>query len=65
VARLASGYNEETFPFWWENQNGKFKGHFEIEWIYVKDITYKHFNGLKNKDGEEVTRSKDCDEISE
>ena len=48
VARLASGYHEETFPFWWENQHGKFKGHFDIEWLYIKDITYRYFEGLRN-----------------
>ena len=64
VARLASGYHEETFPFWWENQHGKFKGHFDIEWLYIKDLTYRHFEGLKNQEGEDVTKSKDCDELS-
>lgn len=65
VARLISGYHEETFPFWWENQHGKFKGHFELEWIYIKDITYKHFDGLVNELGEDFVKSKDCDDISE
>jgi hypothetical protein len=65
VARLISGYHEETFPFWWENQHGKFKGHFELEWIYIKDITYKHFDGILNELGEDFVKSKDCDDISE
>jgi hypothetical protein len=65
VARLASSYNEETFPYWWENQHGKFKGHFDIEWIYIKDINYRHFEGLKNDLDEDFVKSKDCDDISE
>lgn len=65
VARLVSGYHEETFPFWWENQHGKFKGHFDIEWLYIKDITYRHFEGLKNLEDEDVTKSRDCDELSQ
>ncbi len=32
-----------------------------IEWIYIKDVNYKHFEGLYNMDNEEVTKSKDCD----
>jgi hypothetical protein len=61
VARLASEYYQESFPFWWENQSLKFKGFFIIEWIYIKDINYKHFDGLYNVENEEVTKSKDCD----
>lgn len=61
VARLKSGYHEETFPFWWENHTLKFKGYFEIEWVYLKDINNKYFGGLYNNEGEEVVRSKDCD----
>lgn len=48
VAKLVSNYNEETFPFWWQNHNNKFKGYFNIEWTYIKDINYKHFEGLYN-----------------
>lgn len=48
VARLKSAYHEETFPFWWENHTLKFKGYFEIEWVYIKDINNKHFSGLYN-----------------
>jgi len=65
VARLASGHFDETFPFWWENQHGKFKGHFEVEWIYVKDIGYRHFDGLKNELDEDLVKSKDCDDVNE
>lgn len=61
VARLKSGYHEETFPFWWENHTLKFKGYFELEWIYIKDVNNKHFEGLTNLEGEEVSKSKDCD----
>lgn len=61
VARLVSDYYEETFPFWWENHSLKFKGFFFIEWIYIKDVNYKHFDGLYNMDNEELVKSKDCD----
>ena len=30
VARLTSGINEETFPYWWEDHSLKFKGFFRI-----------------------------------
>lgn len=63
VARLKSGYHEETFPFWWENHTLKFKGYFELEWIYIKDVNNKHFSGLYNMEGEEVVKSKDCDTL--
>jgi len=63
VARLVSDYYEETFPFWWENHSLKFKGFFFIEWVYIKDVNYKHFDGLYNMDNEEVVKSKDCDYI--
>jgi len=46
VARLVSGYHEESFPLWWENQSLKFKGFFCIEWLYIKDVNYKHLKGL-------------------
>lgn len=63
VARLKSGYHEETFPFWWENHTLKFKGYFELEWVYIKDINNKHFAGLYNIEGDEVVKSKDCDTL--
>lgn len=63
VARLKSGYHEETFPFWWENHTLKFKGYFELEWVYIKDVNNKHFNSLYNTEEEEVIKSKDCDTL--
>jgi len=63
IARLRSGYHEETFPFWWENHTLKFKGYFKIEWIFIKDVNNKHFAGLYNTEGEEVIKSKDCDTV--
>ena len=63
VARLKSGYHEETFPFWWENHTLKFKGYFELEWVYIKDINSKHVAGLYNTEGDEVVKSKDCDTL--
>jgi hypothetical protein len=64
VARLASNYEEDTFPYWWENHTLKFKGHFKIEWIYIKDINNKHFINLENDEGEEVTTSNDCGSLN-
>lgn len=61
VARLTSGFYDQTFPYWWENHTLKFKGIFKIEWVYLKDVNYKHFEGLKNYDKMDVTLSKDCD----
>jgi hypothetical protein len=63
VARLISGMNEDTFPFWWDDHALKFKCFFQIEWMYIKDVNYKHFSGLVNLEGEDVTKSKDCDEL--
>lgn len=63
VARLKSGYYEQTFPFWWENHTLKFKGYFEIEWVYIKDVNNKYFGGLYNMEGEDVVKSKDCDTL--
>ena len=51
VAKLVSGYYDDTFPFWWQNHTLKFKGYFLIEWIYIKDINNKHFNDLYNYEG--------------
>lgn len=63
VARLKSGFHEETFPFWWENQSLKFKGYFELEWVFIKDVNNRHFAGLINNEHEEVIKSKDCDTL--
>jgi len=30
-----------------------------IEWIYIKDITYKYFDNLHNSKNDPVIRSKD------
>lgn len=38
VARLASYHKEISFPYWWADYYNRFKGHFDIEWIYIKDI---------------------------
>ena len=48
VAKLSSGMHEQTFPYWWENHTLKFKGFFKIEWVYLKDVNYKHFDQLFN-----------------
>ena len=29
--------------------------------MYIKDVNYKHFEGLYNVENEEVIKSKDCD----
>ncbi|KAM3140207.1 hypothetical protein pb186bvf_007760 [Paramecium bursaria] len=57
VAKLSSGYKEESFQYWWEIK--KWKGHFDVQWLYVKDIINKHFEQLKNCDNIEITRSRD------
>lgn len=57
VARMKSNLKEETFPYWWHNT--KWKGHFEIEWLFIKDVTYKNFENLNNAMGMSVIRSKD------
>lgn len=31
--------------------------------MYLKDINYKHFKKLYNTEGDDVTKSKDCDII--
>ncbi|CAD8053278.1 unnamed protein product [Paramecium sonneborni] len=57
VAKLTSGYKDESFQYWWEIK--KWKGHFNVQWLYVKDVPNKHFEHLKNSDNVEVTRSRD------
>ncbi|CAD8141602.1 unnamed protein product [Paramecium pentaurelia] len=57
VAKLTSGYKEESFQYWWEIK--KWKGHFNVQWLYVKDVPNKHFEHLRNSDNIEVTRSRD------
>lgn len=63
VARLTSGFTEENFPFWWDDFSMKFKGCFKLEWVYLKDVNLRHFDGLYNTDNEEVIKSKDCDMV--
>ena len=46
VAKLTSTYKEESFPLWWESK--KWKGHFSVQWIQVKDVVNKNFEHLKN-----------------
>lgn len=48
VARLNSNFIEDTFPYWWDDFSMKFKGYFKIEWVYIKDVAYKYFDGLYN-----------------
>ena len=64
VARLTSGINEDLFPYWWDDFNHKFRDYFHVEWLYIKDVNYNHFEGLVNVDGEDVVKSKDCDSLS-
>jgi hypothetical protein len=37
----------------------KWKGHFKVEWLFIKDVNYKNFDGLLNAKGDPVIRSKD------
>lgn len=46
VARLTSRYKEDSFPFWWQSK--KWKGHFNVQWLQVKDIVNKNFEHLNN-----------------
>ncbi|KAL4495563.1 hypothetical protein ABPG72_020304 [Tetrahymena utriculariae] len=62
VAKLKSSFQEETFSYWW--QPHKFKGHFKIEWVFVKDVKQKAFEGLKNIVNDDISRSKDCTELN-
>lgn len=41
----------------------KWRGNFSIEWIFIKDITYKFFDKLINCKNDPVIRSKDGTEI--
>lgn len=50
MAKLTSGLVEENFPYWWDDFNMKFKGFFKIEWVYLKDVNFKHLEGLYNLD---------------
>ncbi|EGR27167.1 YTH YT521-B-like family protein, putative [Ichthyophthirius multifiliis] len=61
VAKLKSGFIDETFSYWW--QPLKFKGHFKLEWVFVKDVKQKNFEDLKNMCELPVSRSKDCTEV--
>lgn len=64
VAKLSSGLIEDTFPYWWDDFSHKFKDYFKIEWVYIKDVNFYHFERLYNSESEEVSNSKDCDMIS-
>lgn len=63
VAKLVSNLIEDTFPYWWEDFTHKFKDYFKIQWVYIKDVNFYHFDKLYNAESEEVTASKDCDLI--
>ena len=64
VARLISGLREDVFPYWWDDFSHKFRNYFHIEWLYIKDVNYHHFDGIQCEDGEEVTKCKDCDQLN-
>ena len=57
VAKLVSDLQDESFPYWWQLK--KWKGHFKVQWVQVKDIPNKHLEQFLNKEGVSVTHSKD------
>ncbi|KRX03029.1 hypothetical protein PPERSA_08104 [Pseudocohnilembus persalinus] len=61
IAKLKSGLQDKNFAFWW--QHSKWRGCFDVEWVFVKDIVYKQFENLVNKEDKPVNRSKDGTEI--
>jgi len=64
VAQMKSHVDfEKNFEGW--NQSHKWKGHFKISWVYIKDIPNKELRHLKNEynEGKPVPNSRDCQEI--
>ena len=63
MAEMASGVDfDAKCPIWTQD---KWKGKFEIKWIYVKDIPNNKFKHvlLPNNENKPVTNSRDCQEV--
>jgi hypothetical protein len=46
VARMASEFINKKFHLWW--QTHKFNQQFKLEWVYIKDVSYKQLSGIQN-----------------
>eukprot|EP00825_Cyclidium_porcatum_P039217 TRINITY_DN46_c0_g1_i2.p1 TRINITY_DN46_c0_g1~~TRINITY_DN46_c0_g1_i2.p1 ORF type:complete len:373 (-),score=59.23 TRINITY_DN46_c0_g1_i2:676-1794(-) len=58
VAKLIDQLDEtQSFAYWW--QIHKWRGIFKLQWVFIKDIIYKKFEGLNNELHLPVIRSKD------
>jgi len=66
VAKMISNVITEQQSQGWV-QDGKWKGKFEVEWIYLKDIPNKQFRHIliESNDNKPVTNSRDCQEVPE
>lgn len=53
---------DKQFAYWW--QSHKWKGQFNIEWLFIKDVSYKYFETINSTNDTPITRSRDCTEIS-
>lgn len=66
VAKMASQVDvENTFMYW--TQDSKWKGLFDIEWLFIKDVPFKAFRSIniKMKDSQikPVTYSRDAQQV--
>ena len=46
VAKMASNIQDKNFPYWW--QMNKWRGQFQLKWLFIKDIPYKNFEKIYN-----------------
>lgn len=46
VAKMNSSIQDKNFPYWW--QSHKWRGQFDLKWIFVKDVSYKFFERIYN-----------------
>lgn len=66
VAKMASPVDEEnTFMYW--TQDSKWKGLFDIDWVFIKDVPFKAFKNInitmKDSQVKPVTYSRDTQQI--
>jgi hypothetical protein len=52
----------KMFPLW--THDNYYKGLFEIEWLFIKDVPYHEFKSIILPGDKQVFRARDCQEVN-